>query len=171
MSSRLVVQAKSTTKERMKFAGILVFLSIAATLMGTLNGFNGQEWIRWFLGGFLIMFGGFKMIGIEVFLRVFPLYDLIAKRFALYKYAYPLLQAFIGMWYITGLSPLLRDIIVLVISFSGLWGMLKLVSARGAVRLAYLGNIIQLRYSTVTIIENATIVTLAIVMLATDIAL
>ncbi len=171
MSSRLVVQAQTTSKERMKFAGVLVFLAIAATLMGTLNGFNGQEWIRWFLGGFLIMFAGFKLIGIEVFLRVFPLYDLIAKRFTPYKYIYPLLQAFLGMWYITGLSPLLRDIVVVTVSFSGLWGMVKLVSARGQVRLSYLGTIIQLRYSTVTIIENATVVALAIIMLVTDVAL
>lgn len=165
-----VVQAVSTRKERLKFAGIIFFLMIAATLMGTLITFNIQEWLRWFLGGFMIMFAGFKLIGIEVFIRVFKLYDLIAQRFKPYTYIYPLLQAFIGMWFITGLSPVLRDVVTIGIGLSSLIGILKIVGSRGAIRLAYLGKIIRLRYSTVIIFENTTIVILGLLSLIWTIA-
>ena len=37
-------------------------------------------------------FGGMKLLGIEVFIKVFPLYDLIAKRLRPYKYIYPLMR-------------------------------------------------------------------------------
>lgn len=165
-----VVQAVSTRKERLKFAGIIFFLMIAATLMGTLITFNIQEWLRWFLGGFMIMFAGFKLIGVEVFIRVFKLYDLIAQRFKPYTYIYPLLQAFIGMWFITGLSPVLRDLVTIAIGLSSLLGILKLVGKRGPIRLAYLGKIIRLRYSTVIIFENTTIVVLTLLSLIWTIA-
>lgn len=167
MSSRsAVVKAVATRKEYTKLAGILFFLMIAATLMGTLSGFNAHEWLRWFMGGFMIVFGSFKLIGMEVFLRVFPLYDLIAKRFKPYAYVYPLLQTFIGMIYITGLIPRLRDLVTLIIAVSGGLGMLKLVSTRGPVRVAYFGTVIRIRYSTVSLLENAIMAVSAFIMLA-----
>ena len=87
-----IVKAIPSKKENAKLIGIFIFLIISATLMGTLNSFNAVEWVRWFMGGLLIIFGGLKLLGIEVFIKVFPLYDLIAKRLAFYKYIYPLLQ-------------------------------------------------------------------------------
>lgn len=165
-----VIYAESTRKERYKFVGIIFFLIIAATLMGTLTNFNVHEWLRWFMGGFLIMFAGFKLIGVEVFIRVFPLYDLIAKHFKPYTYMYPLIQAFLGMWYITGLSPIVRDIATIIFGISSLIGVIQIVSRRGAIKLAYLGNIIKLRYSTVIIFENTVMVALGLLALISGLA-
>jgi len=133
--------------------------------MGTLSNFNFQEYVRWFLAGFLIMFAGFKLVAVEVFIKVFPLYDVIAKRFRPYKYIYPLLQAFLGMWYIAGVSPVLRDLITITMGVSSLYGILQIVNKRGAIKLAYMGNFIRLRYSTIVIFENATMVILGIIAL------
>lgn len=166
MSSKpTVVKAEMTRREYTKFGAILLFLMIAATLMGTLNGFNAHEWLRWFMGGFMIVFGSFKLINMEVFLRVFPLYDLIAKRFKPYAYFYPLLQAGLGMVYITGLVPRLRDVVTLVIAISGGLGMMKLVAARGPVKLSYLGTTIRLRFSSVVLLENTIMAVSAFLML------
>lgn len=164
-----VVKAVPSRKENAKLAGIFLFLIISATLMSTLNSFNGIEWIRWFMGGLMIIFGGLKLLGIEVFIKVFPLYDLIAKRFAPYKYIYPLLQVLLGMFFIMGAWPAIRNVTTIVIGLSGLIGMIQVVSRRGAIRLSYLGTILRLRFSTVTLIENTLMVGLGIIMLISEI--
>lgn len=163
-----VVKAEPSRKENAKLIGIFVFLILSATLMGTLDGFNGLEWIRWFMGGFMIIFGGLKLVGIEVFIKVFPLYDLIAKRFPPYKYIYPLLQVFLGMLFIAGIFIMFRDIATILIGLSGLIGMIQIVSRRGPIRLSYLGTILRLRFSTVTLLENTIMVTLGILMLVAE---
>ncbi len=163
-----VIKAESTKKEYAKLGAIFLFLIIAATLMGTLDGFNAHEWIRWFMGGFMILFGSFKLIGIEVFIKVFPLYDLVAKRFKPYTYIYPLLQIFLGMLYIAGLMSVLRDIVTLAMAVSGGLGILKIVSTRGPIKLSYLGNTIKLRFSTVTLLENTIMAVLAFILLITN---
>ena len=160
-----IVKAETTKKEYAKLTGIFLFLIIAATLMGTLDGFNAHEWLRWFMGGFMILFGSFKLMGIEVFIKVFPLYDLIAKKFKPYTYIYPLLQIFLGMLYIAGLMAVPRDLITLIMAASGGIGILKIVSARGPIKLSYLGNTIKLRYSTVSLLENTIMAVGAFILL------
>lgn len=163
-----VVKAIPSRKESAKLGGIFLFLIISATLMGTLNSFNAVEWIRWFMGGLLIIFGGLKLLGIEVFIKVFPLYDLIAKRVSFYKYLYPLLQVLLGMFFIAGVFGFVRDLTVIVIGLSGLIGMIQIVSKRGAIRLAYLGTILRLRFSTVVLIENTLMVCLSVIMIFSE---
>lgn len=165
-----VVKAEPSRKENAKLIAIFVFLIVSATVMGTLDGFNILEWIRWFMGGFMIIFGGLKLLGIEVFIKVFPLYDLIAKRIRPYKYLYPLLQVFLGMLFLAGIFTLFRDIVTIAIGLSGLIGMIQIVSKRGPIRLSYLGTIIRLRFSTVTLLENSIMVVLGILMLIAEFA-
>lgn len=165
-----VVQAEPSIKEYLKLVVIFVFLSISATLMSTLSGFNAVEWVRWFMGGFMIIFGGLKLMGIEVFIKVFPLYDLIAKRVSPYKYIYPMLQVFLGMLFLIGIFPTFRDSLTILIGLSGLIGMVSIISQRGAVRLSYLGTILRLRFSSVTLLENSIMVVLAVIMLIAEYA-
>lgn len=164
-----IIKAVSSRKENAKLIGIFVFLGVSATLMSSLSNFNGLEWIRWFMGGLLIVFGGFKLLGIEVFIKVFPLYDLIAKRIKLYKYIYPLLQVFLGMFFIIGAFSIIRNITTILIGMSGLIGMIHVVSRRGSIRLSYLGTILRLRFSTVILIENTLMVSFGIIMLISEI--
>lgn len=165
------MQAKTSAKEKLKFAGIILFISAAATVMGTLDGFNGLEWIRWFMGGFMVVFGGLKLVGIEVFIKVAPLYDLLAKKLRFYKYFYPLIQVFLGVMFIIGIFQGFTSFLALVFGLSSLIGMIKVLSRRGPIRLSYLGNIIGLRFSTVSIIENTIIVVLSAISLVTSITL
>lgn len=164
-------QAESNAKEYAKLGGVFIFLILAATLMGTLDGFNGVEWIRWFMGGFMIVFGGLKLIGIEVFVKVAPLYDLIARRIKPYKYIYPLIQVFLGLMFIIGLFQVFTSVVSLVFGLSSLLGMIQILSSRGPIRLSYLGTIIGLRFSTVSILENTIIVVLSTISLITSVAL
>src|SRR5690606_29058660 len=88
----IVVPAESSQREYLKLGGILLLIVICATVMSTVLGFDWQEWMRWFMGGFFVIFGSFKLIGYEMFIMMFPTYDPIAKRFPLYNYFYPFIE-------------------------------------------------------------------------------
>ncbi len=163
-----IVKAEPSIKENAKLVGIFLFLIISATLMGAMGSINAVEWLRWFMGGLLIIFGGLKLLGIEVFIKVFPLFDLLAKRVRPYKYIYPFVQVLFGIFFIVGAWPLFRNLATIVIGLSGLIGMINVVIQRGAVRLSYLGTILRLRFSTVILIENTLMVCLSVIMLISE---
>lgn len=165
-----VVIAEHSYKEYAKLVAIFVFLIISATTMSTLGGINVLEWLRWFMGGFMLFFGSLKLMGVETFIKVFPLYDLIAKRVRPYKYVYPFLQILLGISFFIGSFDYVRELLVVVLSISSLVGIVGIVTKRGAVRFSYLGTIIKLRFSSVVILENIIMLVASILMLIANIA-
>jgi hypothetical protein len=164
-----VVRAESSKKEYYKFAGVIGVIFLCATIMATVVGFDWAEWMRWFMGGFLVFFGSFKLIGYEMFITMFPMYDPIAKRFKYYAWGYPFLEIFLGALYCLNLVALPRDAITLFIFSVGAYGILKNLPRGGQiVHCACLGNVIKLPLSTVTLIENTSMAVMAFVMLVSS---
>jgi hypothetical protein len=165
------INAVSTRREYYKFAAVIIFICLVATLMSTLVTFRWTDWMRWFMGSFFLVFGSFKLIGYEMFVSMFPRYDLIAGRFKSYAYAYPLLELWLGVCFVLDIAPMLRDSIVLFIMVSGSIGVLRGLMQRGPTfHCVCLGNIIKLPLSTVTLFEDLTMGTMAALMLASAIA-
>jgi hypothetical protein len=157
----------TSRKEYMKLFGILLFLALAGLLTSTLNGFNWEEWMRWFMGGFFIVFGSFKLISFEMFVIAFRGYDIIAKRHKVYAYFYPFLELFLGMLYIANLLAIPRDIITFAImSISG-YGIAKSLGRKERIQCACLGTVIRLPLTTVSLIENITMAAMALMILLT----
>lgn len=160
-------QVESSRREYMKFFGILFFLLAAATLMSGLTNFNLEELMRWFMGGFFIIFGSFKLIGYEMFVLAFPGYDIIAKKHKAYAYVYPFIELLLGVFYVLNMFALPRDVFTILIMSIGAWGVGKSVMHKDHIRCACLGNIIRLPLTTVSLIENLTMAAMALVMLLT----
>lgn len=163
------VPVKSDRAEYLKFGGILLFLAVAGVLMSSLSGFNGEEWMRWFMGGFFIVFGSFKLIGLEMFVIAFRGYDLIAKKYRPYPYIYPFIEIVLGVCYVLNIGPLPRDIITIAIMSVSAVGVTKELAHKSHIPCACLGNIIRLPLTTVSLIENITMGAMALVMLLTTI--
>ncbi len=161
----VMVPAESTKKEYYKLAGVFLVIMLCATVMSTVLGFDWQEWMRWFMGGFFVIFGSFKLIGYEMFILMFPTYDPIAKRFKLYNYTYPFIELMLGFLYCANLYPLFRDTVTVVLLSVGAWGVLKALPRGEAIRCACLGNVIKLPLTTVTLIEDVTMASMALIML------
>ena len=161
-----MVESENTKKEYYKFAGIIGVIFVCASIMSTVVGFDWAEWMRWFMGGFLIFFGSFKLIGYEMFIVMFPMYDPIGKKFKYYTWVYPFIEIFLGALYCLNLAAVPRDIITLGIFSVGAYGILKNLPRGGqVVRCACLGNIIKLPLSTVTLVEDVSMAVMAFVML------
>jgi hypothetical protein len=74
------------------------------------------------------------------------------------------------MLFLAGIFTIFRDVMTIITGLSGLIGMVQIVSKRGPIRLSYLGTIIRLRFSTVTLLENTIMVVLGILMLIAEFA-
>ena len=170
-SEHHLTDSSNKPKEYWKFAGIILVIAISATLMSTALGFDWQEWMRWFMGGFFVFFGSFKLIGYENFLIMFPTYDPIAKRFKYYAYGYPFILLILGFMYSANLNSPERDIFTFIILSIGAIGIIKSIPKGETVRCAYLGNFIKLPLSTVTIVENVTMSFMALTMIIAYFAL
>jgi len=166
-ATEVMVQAVDNRQERLKLAGVYGVIVLCATTMALVLGFDLQIWLEWFMGGFLIIFGSFKLIGYEMFVQMFPLYDPIAAKSKVYTMVYPFIELFLGFLFVSNLLPVFRDLVTLVIFGVGAWGILKYTS-RGkheAIQCACLGNIIKLPLSTITLIEDVLMAGLSVIML------
>lgn len=166
---RQVIHAKSTKKEYRKFFGVLIFMAIAATLMSTLITFSVTDWIRWYVGGSMLVFGGFKLISLDSYSEVIPQYDPLAARYSWYSFVFPIIEVALGMFYILDVLPSVRYIITFIIFGFSLYGMYTNLQRRGPSRdNTWLGNIFLIPMSTAILAEDfiVTVFSLALVILS-----
>lgn len=163
----VMVHSVDNRKERLKLAGVYGVIVICATTMAFVLGFDLQIWLEWFMGGFLIIFGSFKLIGYEMFVQMFPLYDPIAAKSKVYTMVYPFIELFLGFLYVSNLLPVFRDLITLVIFSIGAWGVFQYTAAHkdDPIKCACLGNIIKLPLSSVALIEDVLMAGMSVIML------
>lgn len=163
----IMVPAETNRREWLKLAGIYGVIALCATIMAYVLGFDLQIWLEWFMGGFFIIFGSFKLIGYENFVMMFPQYDPIATRSRIYTMVYPFIELFLGFLYVSNLLPVFRDVTTIVIFGIGAWGVLQYTSKTSgeAIRCACLGSIVKLPLSTVTLIEDVLMAGMGVIML------
>lgn len=162
-----MVAAESTKREYQKLAGVYAVIVLCATIMAFVLGFDLRIWLEWFMGGFMIIFGSFKLIGYEMFIMMFPQYDPFAAKSKVYTMIYPFIELFLGFLFVSNLLPVFRDLTTLVIFGVGAWGVLQYTSRQHneKIQCACLGNIIKLPLSTVTLIEDVLMAVLSVIML------
>lgn len=159
---------ESSRKEYIKFGGVILLLLLAATLMSGLTAFNIEEWSRWFMGGFFIVFGSFKLINYEMFVLAFSGYDILAKKNKIYAYVYPFIELLLGIFYVLNFLAVPRDIFTIIIMGIGAAGVIKAIMHKSHIQCACLGTIIRLPLTTVSAVENITMATMAFIMLLTN---
>ena len=147
---------------------LLIFVFIAATTaIASMN--NGKIelmlWMRYFMAGFFIVFSFFKFLNLAGFAESYAMYDVLAKRVQAYGLVYPFLELFLGAAYLTNFEPTITYIAtIFLMSFSSI-GVIQSVLDKRKIRCACLGAVFNLPMSTITIIENLTMVVMAFVML------
>lgn len=161
-----MVPAVDTKQERLKLFGVYLVIALCATSMAFVLGFDLQIWLEWFMGGFFIIFGSFKLIGYEMFLQMFPEYDPMGRRSKVYTMLYPLIELFLGFLYVSNLLPFFRDVATLILFGIGSYGILNYIARNNSsIQCACLGNIIKLPLSSVTLIEDVLMAAMSVIML------
>lgn len=154
--AKRIIAAQSNKREYRKFIAVFVFIFLASTLMSTLISFRWLDWMRWFVGTFLLIFGGFKLISFESFLDVFPRYDILAARYNWYAFAYPVVQVLLGVFFILDIAPVFRQLLALAMVGTGLVGVASGLLHKGpSSKHTWLGNFLRLPMTTAILFENA----------------
>jgi copper chaperone CopZ len=141
-----VIAAPSFLKTYYPLFLILSLIALAA--------FTSSEWMRNFMAGFFIVFGAFKLLDVPKFAQAYGRYDVVAKVFKPWGYAYPFIETALGFAFLFSFHMPILLWIALLLSLVGAIGVIQSVVNKQTIQCACLGTVFQLPMSTVTIIEN-----------------
>lgn len=142
----------------------LLLVVMSATLAH--GGFDGRLAMRLFMGGFFVAFSFFKMLDLRGFSDAYRGYDLVAKAVPAYGLVYPFIELALGLAYLADWQPFAVNVATAIVMAVSLAGVLKAVLSKQKIRCACLGTGFNLPMSTVTVVEDATMLLMAIAALA-----
>lgn len=124
-----------------------------------------QRTMKNFMGAFFIAFAFFKLLDLRGFADSYRMYDIIARRIPIYGYVYPFIELMLGVAYVTGFKPVATNLATLVVMTVSSLGVIQSLLAKRKIRCACLGTVFDLPMSTVTLVEDGTMVVMAAAML------
>lgn len=145
---------------------VLTYVLGATFFAESLHG--ALDWMRamsYFMGFFFLGFAFFKLLNIAGFADAFATYDIVARRSRFYALLYPWIEVALGVLFLSQTLPLVANCATAAIMAIGLVGVIAAVRRKQAIQCACLGTAFNLPMSVVTIIENSTMIAMAVVML------
>lgn len=158
--------AKEESQSWLKTYKPLLLIAAFITGVSFLTSYNGIEpdwtmWMNHFMAGFFIVFSFFKFLDLSSFADSYAMYDLLAKKVKAYGYVYPFIELALGIAYLTAFNPFITNVATIaVMGFSSI-GVIQSVLNKQKIRCACLGAVFNLPMSTVTIIEDLLMVSMA----------
>ena len=159
----LPAKTLSTYKPLILIVGFIAGVSVLAQYPFT--SFSWMLWMRHFMAGFFIVFAFFKLLNLKGFSQSYSMYDIIAARWNSWGYIYPFIELTLGILYLTNLYPVETNIATAIILIISSIGVIQSNLNKKKIKCACLGDVFNLPMSTVTIIEDLTMVAMALLML------
>lgn len=129
------------------------------------NSFSYMIWMRHFMAGFFLVFSFFKLLNIQGFATSYKMYDIVAMKWNIWGFIYPFVEIMLGVLYLTNLFPLETNLATAMILGVSSIGVIQSNLNKKKIKCACLGDVFNLPMSTVTIIEDLTMVAMAIIMI------
>ena len=145
---------------------IIGYIAVAS-FAGTANAgsIDGTAWMTNFMAGFFLVFSGFKFLNLAGFADAYSSYDLLAKRWRGWGFVYPFLELALGLALLFRIAPPLTQVATIALmGFSSL-GVLDALRQNRQIPCACLGTVLKLPMSTITLVEDVTMVAMAAAML------
>ncbi len=139
--------------------------AVSALAQFPFESFSTMLWMRHFMAGFFIVFAFFKLLNLKGFADSYKMYDIIAARWSAWGYIYPFVELTLGVLYLINLAPLATNISTAIILGVSSIGVIKSNLDKKKIRCACFGDVFNLPMSTVTIVEDLTMVGMAVFML------
>ena len=148
---------------------ILAYILGASVLvqigMAGLASVTAMDTMRCFMAGFFLVFSFFKLLDIHAFADAYAGYDLLARRWRGWGRVYPFVELALGVAYLANFNPLLtHGATIIVMGFSAI-GVIRAVASKAPIQCACLGTVFKLPMSTVTIVEDVSMVLMAMAMM------
>jgi len=159
-------EAKSwaeTYKPILLIFGYITAISLLVSWQGNAIGF--MLFMRIFMAGFFLTFSFFKMLNLKAFAESYAMYDIVAKKFSAWGYIYAFIELGLGLSFALNLSPVIVNWVTLIVMTISILGVLESVLNKKKIQCACLGAVFNLPMSTVTIVEDALMISMSAAML------
>ena len=143
---------------------ILGYISVTSILLNFRN-WNSTNAMLDFMGLFYIIFSFFKILDIKGFSTSFKMYDPLAKKITTYGYIYPFIEILLGLMFLTRIEVNIALLITIIILGITSVGVTQTLLNKKTINCACLGTTLKLPMTEATFIENAIMITMAIVLL------
>jgi copper chaperone CopZ len=145
---------------------IVAFIAGISFLVQTpLTSFSGMLWMRHFMAGFFIVFSFFKLLNLQGFADSYRMYDIVAEKWKAWGLIYPFVELALGLAYLTNWNPNITNWTTVIVLGVSTIGVIKSNLNKRKIKCACLGDVFNLPMSNVTIVEDVTMVAMAIFML------
>jgi copper chaperone CopZ len=156
---------KSFTTYKPLFLIVSFIAGVSLLAQYPFEAFSGMLWMRHFMAGFFIVFAFFKLLNIRGFADSYQMYDIVAGAWKPWGFIYPFVELGLGISYLINFAPIWTNwITVVVLSVSSI-GVIKSNLDKRKIKCACLGDVFNLPMSTVTIVEDVSMVAMAAGML------
>lgn len=160
--SEATEQAKSWFETYKPILLIFAYITFITLLVQFTNHhFMPMQWMHHFMAGFFLTFSFFKLLNLSGFAESYAMYDVIAKRIPVWGYIYAFTELALGIAYLISFNPLLTNAVTFLIMSVSIIGVLQSVLNKKKIQCACLGAVFNLPMSTVTIIEDALMITMS----------
>ncbi len=140
-------------------------LVVSALSQFPFSSFSAMLWMRHFMAGFFIVFSFFKLLNLQGFANSYSMYDIVAAKWKSWGFVYPFIELVLGLLYLTNIAPLATNIsTALILGISSI-GVIKSNMDKKKIKCACLGDVFNLPMSTVTIVEDLSMVGMSLIML------
>ena len=121
--------------------------------------------MHYFMGFFLVVFSTLKIFRPIEFANAFVMYDLIAMRYRLYAYLYPVIELLLGLAYLSFFVPRLTYCLTIIVLSLGALGVLKALHRGIDMNCPCMGTVLNVPLSTVTLTEDVAMIFMALMLL------
>jgi copper chaperone CopZ len=161
-----IEQAKNWLETYRPLLILFLFITGISLIASMDNGaIHSMMWMQYFMAGFFLSFSYFKLINLSGFAETYAMYDVVAKKFRWWGFIYPFVELSLGAAYLTGFEPLTTSIVTFIVMSVSLVGVLQSVLNKRKIQCACLGAVFNLPMSTVTVVEDALMIIMSIIML------
>jgi copper chaperone CopZ len=129
------------------------------------GGFSAFRWMNHFMAGFFLVFSFFKLLDLQGFANSYSMYDIIARKWKYWGFVYAIIEFALGIAFLTGFYPILTNAVTFIIMGMSIIGVIQSVMKHQKIKCACLGTVFNIPMSTVTIIEDALMMGMSLVML------
>ncbi len=155
---------ESTPKEYAKFIAVILGIFIISYFATYLFwGLSMPNFLRMFMGTFFLIFGLFKLLDLKGFVTSYIGYDIVAKKYTNYAYAYPFIEIALALGYFFHIPY--TDWATLIFMAIGSVGVFKELMRGSKIKCACLGTYIKLPLTTVSLIEDVGMGIMALITL------
>ncbi len=147
---------------------LLVFAFITGVTLlvqATQPVFSWMQWMRHFMAGFFLVFSFFKLLNLKGFAESYAMYDIVAKKIPFWGYVYAFIELGLGIAYLINFNPFFTNLFTAIVMTVSIIGVLQSVMNKKQIKCACLGAVFNLPMSSITIIEDALMIGMSLLML------